>query len=146
MDLSISSSIISSCRNMFSQGKRREENSIKVKKLVKDSWNSGTVKFLLFFLPWHLPHTHSQPTSAYITNPCSGNLGYIRASYPQKICLTLIKPKESNKSIDLHPTQNEVQNFSTHRLLAIATHFLTFSVSSQEKNAVACQLNYKLVT
>lgn len=38
-------------KHEFSQAKREEENSVRVKKLVKDSWNSGTVKYLLFLLP-----------------------------------------------------------------------------------------------
>lgn len=125
--------------------KKREENSVKIRKFVKESWNSGTVKFLLFLLPMTTFVTDTLTAYMYLhTNLCSGNSVCMLATCPQQICPTFTKPKESNKSMDLHPTEKGVLHFSYHRPLAIATHFLTFSVSSQEEDTVAGQSNYQI--
>lgn len=120
--------------------KRGEENSVKVRKVVEDSQNSDTVKFLLFLSLWqHLSQTHSAYTL------CGENLVCILATCPQQVQPTLTEQKESNKSMDLQPTKKGVLCFSSHRLPAIATSFLNFSISSQEDNAVTSQSSHKIV-
>lgn len=110
-------------KHEFSQAKREEENSIRVKKLVKDSWNSGTVKLRLFSPPQdNICHSHTVYSYLH-TNLCSGNLVCILATCPQLICPTLTKPTESNKSVDLHPTEKEVLHFLPTNCLQLPPTF-----------------------
>lgn len=91
--------------------KKGEENSTGVKRFFEDSWNWGRVNSFCFSSSWqHLSQTHS----AYISldpSLCSVNLVCIPATCPQQICPTFTKPKESNKSVDLHPTDKKFYIF-----------------------------------
>lgn len=63
-----------------------------------------------FSFSWHLSQTHSAYSFLDI-HLCSVNFVCILATCPQQICPTLTKPKESNKSVDLHPTDKKFHIF-----------------------------------